>query len=122
MDIKVAEMGPNLTVLAPMDRLDAFSAQTFRQLAGECMDAGRLNFLVDLSATPFLDSAGMAALVSLLKRSRQVGGNVSLVWPKHEPVKRILLLTRFDRVFAGYDTREEAVDVLTAEVETERPR
>jgi anti-anti-sigma regulatory factor len=47
-----------------------------------------------------LDSAGLAVLVSALKRSRLKNGNVRLVWPKAEDAARILKLTKFDQVFA----------------------
>ncbi len=36
---------------------------------------------------------------SALKRSRQTGGDVKLVWPSTENSRRILRLTHFDRVF-----------------------
>jgi anti-anti-sigma regulatory factor len=41
----------------------------------------------------------MAVLVSLLRRSRQAGGSVKLVWPRSEAVRRTLKLTQFDRIF-----------------------
>ena len=66
-------------------------------------------FIVDLSDTTFLDSAGMAALVSLLKRARQAGGDVMLVWPKLEAAQRILKLTKFDKVFTMLDSAEDAI-------------
>jgi anti-anti-sigma factor len=60
---------------------------------------GVKHFIVDLSQTPFMDSAGMAVLVTLLRRCRQTGGSVKLVWPRSEPVRRTLQLTQFDRIF-----------------------
>lgn len=85
--------------LTPPDRLDALSAPEWRQETSRYIDQGVSHFVVDLSATAFVDSAGMAALVSLLKQARTRGGDVKLVWPRREPVQRILRLTRFDRVF-----------------------
>lgn len=81
------------------DRLDAFSSQELRKHFDELFDQGVINYVVDLSTTPFMDSAGMAALVSAMKRARQAGGDVALVWPESESVRRILNLTHFDRVF-----------------------
>jgi anti-sigma B factor antagonist len=116
MHLSVDAVSAELAVLVPQDRLDAFTAPDFRALGQQCLEAGVTSFVVDLSVTPFLDSAGMAAIVSLLKRSRQAGGTVALVWPRHAPVKRILMLTRFDRVFAGYDDRQAAVAALMTAV------
>lgn len=85
------------------DRLDAFSSQELRKHFDELFEQGITNYIVDLSATPFMDSAGMAALVSAMKRARQAGGDVVLVWPNSDSVKRILSLTHFDRVFTMID-------------------
>lgn len=57
----------------------------------------------------FMDSAGMAALVSLLKQARQVGGNVVLVRPTNPATYRILTLTRFDQVFMMAETVKDAL-------------
>ncbi|MCB0066801.1 MAG: STAS domain-containing protein [Caldilineaceae bacterium] len=85
------------------DRLDAFSAQELRAHFDELFEQGVTNYVIDLSATPFMDSAGMAVLVSAMKRARQAGGDVALVWPDADAVKRILKLTHFDRVFTMLD-------------------
>ena len=70
----------------------------------ELLESGAQRFVLDLSEVPFLDSAGMAVLVSLLKRARQGGGDVRLVWPAEEGARRILRLTKFDRVFSMADS------------------
>lgn len=83
----------------PADRIDAFSCQTLQAELDELFEQGHKFIVIDLSKTPFLDSAGMAVLVRMLKRCRQIDGDVALVWPDSEPVQRILRLTQFDRVF-----------------------
>ena len=98
-----------IVTIAPEGRLDAFSAAAFRAKVHELMANDIKHLVLDLSQTPFLDSAGMAALVSALKQCRQQGGDVRMVWPQAEPVKRILALTKFDRVFAMKMSVEEAV-------------
>ena len=99
MKIVVQEEIQRTAIVAPQGRLDAFSAPDLRAQFEALMAEGVKQFIVDLSQTPFMDSAGMAVLVSLLRRCRQVGGNVKLVWPEFEPVRRTLKLTQFDRVF-----------------------
>ena len=90
---------PSQTTIRLNYRVDAFAAPTLRAELDRLFEAGKTSFLVDLSETPFMDSAGMAVLISLLRRSRQSGGDVKLIRPKYDPVMRILQLTRFDRVF-----------------------
>jgi anti-sigma B factor antagonist len=99
MNIVVREQIQRTVTLAPQDRLDAFSAPALRRQLDDLAEAGVKDFVIDLSDTPFMDSAGMAVLVSLLRRCRQTGGSVKLVWPRAEAVRRTLQLTQFDRIF-----------------------
>lgn len=99
-------------VAAPQERLDAFSAPVLREQLERFLDEGVSQFVVDLSAAPFMDSAGLAALVTLLKHARQAGGDVKLVWPQEEGARRILRLTKFDRVFDIAETVEAALNTF----------
>lgn len=87
-----------VTIL-PRERIDSFSAPQLRSQLDRQISAGANNFIIDLSATPFIDSTGLAILVSLLRHCRQVGGDVKLVWPVSAPVRHILQLMRFDKLF-----------------------
>jgi anti-anti-sigma factor len=109
MDLTITEHIIRIVVVSPRQRIDAFSAPKLREEVDRLLESGVQRFILDLSAVPFLDSAGMAVLVSLLKRSRQVGGDVRLVWPAEEAAQRILRLTKFDRVFSMADTAEAAL-------------
>jgi anti-anti-sigma factor len=98
MEITVDEHIVRILVVAPQGRIDAFTAPDLRQRLTALGESG-VNFVINLAAVPFIDSAGMAVLVSLLKHVRQSGGDVKLVWPEAEAARRIFTLTRFDRVF-----------------------
>lgn len=109
MELSLNEHVVRTIVVAPSHRIDAFSAPQLRAALDEQLARGVTRFVVDLSGVPFLDSAGMAVLVSLLKRARQSGGDVRLVWPAEEAARRILKLTKFDRVFSMAETAEAAL-------------
>jgi anti-anti-sigma factor len=109
MEISVTEHVIRIAVAAPRERIDAFSAPELRATFERLLNGGVSRFVLDLSAVPFLDSAGMAVLVSLLKRSRHIGGDVRLVWPAEEAARRILRLTKFDRVFTMAESAEAAL-------------
>lgn len=64
--------------------------------------------VVDLTAAIFIDSAALTALVSGMKRCRQVGGDLHLSG-LNGPVKVIFELTRLNRAFTVYPTIAEAV-------------
>jgi len=78
--------------------LDAYTAPRVRDRIAKLTTAGVNCFVIDLAKATFIDSAGLAVLVSALKRSRQTGGDVKLVWPSTENSRRILRLTHFDQV------------------------
>ena len=103
MNISSSEQVPRTVTIKPEDPIDAFNAPQLRSHLDSYFDQNINDFIIDLSDTPFMDSAGMAVLVSALKRARQNGGDVRLVWPNSESVRRILRLTHFDRVFTMLD-------------------
>lgn len=110
MDMNITEHVIRIVVVSPRQRIDAFSAPALRARLDQLIENGVIRFVLDLSAVPFLDSAGMAVLVSLLKRTRQSGGDVRLVWPAEDAARRILRLTKFDRVFTMFETAEAALN------------
>jgi anti-sigma B factor antagonist len=93
-------------------RLDAHNVPEAREQLDASIASGTSRLVVDLSNVSFLDSAGLAMLVTALKRARQEGGDVKLVWPISENTQRILRLTRFDRVFEIANTAEQALAQL----------
>jgi anti-sigma B factor antagonist len=96
-------------LIAITERLDAHTVPDARDRIDACIAAGSSRLVVDLSGVTFLDSAGLAMLVTALKRTRQADGDVKLVWPTSENTQRILRLTRFDRVFEISNTAEQAL-------------
>jgi anti-sigma B factor antagonist len=93
-------------------RIDATAVQTQRATLLSLLDGGTTKFVLDLSRTLFLDSAAMAMLVSLMKRARQAGGDVRVVEPADESVRRILRLTRLDLVLNLRASCEAALEGL----------
>ena len=108
MEIIVNETIRRIITVTLDDRIDAFNAPELRERFMTFVADGCSDFVLDLSAVPFIDSAGLSVLVSLLKRTRQSGGDVKLVWPQDEAAKRIFHLTKFDRVFEMYHTADAA--------------
>ncbi len=108
MEMTIKEY-PGAVVTALKGRIDAFYAPELREQMERYASQGTKNFVLDLSEVQFLDSAGLAVLVSILKRSQQEGGGTRMIMPKLETARRILHLTRFDRVFEIVDNSEIAL-------------
>ena len=109
LQLNVYKATDKIYVLAITGRLDAFTVEKLREEQTRLLEEGVNRFVVNLSQTTFIDSAGMSAMVSLLKRSRLSSGNVVLVKPTNQAAYRILTLTRFDQVFAMADDITTAV-------------
>ena len=61
--------------------LDLATAPQFRGAIGTLLGTGCRHVVIDLSATTFLDSSGLGALVWAAHRMRAAGGDFSVVSP-----------------------------------------
>jgi anti-anti-sigma factor len=81
------------------------------QLEGQVrnvVELGERHLVVDLSETTFLDSAALAALVSAHHRATVLGGSIRLAGAKG-PVRRILAVTRLDRILEHHGDLAAAI-------------
>jgi anti-sigma B factor antagonist len=87
-------------VLRLEGELDAFHAPDVRKRLHELIDEldGGGVLVVDLTAVSFLDSTILGTLVGGLRRMREGGGELRLVYPA-PPADRIFQLTGLDAVF-----------------------
>lgn len=101
-----------IETLTIRSRLDIFNVLDIRAQLQSMFDQMTTHLVIDLSQASFVDSTGMAILISALKQCRQRGGNVRLIMPHVEAVKRILELVQFDRVFDTNASVEEAISAF----------
>ena len=93
-------------------RIDASKAPAFKDEMTRCIDGGQNQIVLDLSGVDFIDSSGLGALVSCLKR---LGPRGSLaVAGATGAVSRLFTLTRMDKVFTLHPTVDAAVAQLSA--------
>ena len=110
MRIDISERD-NATIVAPEGpRLDVGVAGHFKGALLDLIEHGKGNLVVNLNAVDFIDSAGLGALLSALKRLKQSGqqGDIRLAHVK-PPVQLLLELIRMHRVFSRFDSVDEAV-------------
>jgi anti-sigma B factor antagonist len=111
LEIRRESLSGQRAVLALEGRLDALTALELKEEIRGRVDAGQAQLIVDLSGVPFIDSSGLAALVSGLKATRQAGGALKLVG-LNEQARTVLRLTKLDRIFALYPDRAAAEAAL----------
>jgi anti-anti-sigma factor len=79
--------------------LDVETASVFHEHTSRLLETGVAHFTLDLRNLQYLDSAGLGALVKLLRGVKPLGGSIQL---RHlqPPVREVLDLTHLDRVFS----------------------
>ena len=97
------------TVSRPVGELDAYTVPQFREALADLASSSRL--LIDLSDVPFMDSAGLGALIHGIRRAREVGGEVAVACSR-PTLTRLLHTTGFDRIVTVGDTVESATAAL----------
>lgn len=100
------------TICRPVGELDAFTVSQFRQALAEMASSHRL--IIDMSGVPFVDSAGLGALIGGIRRARELGGDVAVACDRPTLV-RLLRTTGFDRIVTVAETVEEAIVALDRE-------
>jgi anti-sigma B factor antagonist len=108
----VHEKTGKVVVVKPLEkRLDASIAVDFKKQIGALINEGQELFILDLSQVDFVDSSGLGAIVASLK---MLGGKGDfLIAGAGEKVMNLFKLTRMDRVFEVFPTRDEALARLS---------
>ncbi len=107
MQIEESVEGDCLIVRLREQRLDAVISANLREALVAYIDQGRRHIVFDMSQVSFIDSSGLGAVVSVLKHMGSQGKfHLVSVTPA---VMAVLRLTRMDRVFKIFNTRQEAL-------------
>lgn len=108
LDITIEERR-EYTICRPSGELDAYTVAQFREALAELAASKRL--LIDLSDVPFMDSAGLGALIGGIRRAREQDGEVAVACSR-ATLTRLLHTTGFDRIVPVTETVEAAAQAL----------
>lgn len=111
MDLLEKKTGEVLIVRPLEKRIDAATATEFKEKMGHWIASGNRWIVLDLSEVDFIDSSGLGAIVSGLKK---IGNDGNLVISSvRETVMSLFRLTRMNRVFDIFSSEDEAVAALS---------
>lgn len=97
-------------VVVPRGELDAFVSPDLKAtLATALEQLPPRQLVVDLSATPFLDSSALGVLVGVIRSARKNGGVARIVLPA-TPARKIFEITGLDRLDVCFDSRAVALE------------
>ncbi len=109
MEITERTIDEKTCVISLDGTLNARSAdqvkESFREVAGKGVE----QVVLDLGDVPFIDSSGLAALVSGLKTLNEHDGSLKLASLQSQ-ADLLFKLTMFDKVFEIYDDVDSAVE------------
>jgi anti-sigma B factor antagonist len=112
MDIVVRPLNGVAVATILAEDLDAGNADDFKRDIGPVIDAYP-RLVLDLSRLRFVDSSGIGAFISCLRKLNAAGGDLKLCGLT-PPVRAVFELVRMHRVFDIFDTQEWAVQALEA--------
>jgi anti-anti-sigma factor len=104
----------NAGVLSVVGELDARTAPRFVSQAADALRDGAQSLLIELGDVPFVDAAGIAALLNVLRRVRSAGAAMVLVGVQPH-VRDALDVTRLDQQFTFAPTLADAALALARE-------
>jgi anti-sigma B factor antagonist len=107
--IEDREAGADTHVVAVSGEIDLFTAPEFKQRTSAPIDAGRLNLVVDLTRTTFIDSSSLGVLIGAHRRLKLRGGALTVVCAEEALVKTFKI-TGLDGVFRVVPTLTAALD------------
>jgi anti-sigma B factor antagonist len=104
-------------VLSVSGQADLHTAPELREAIGTAIDEGNHRLAIDLTEATFVDSMTLGVLLGALRRLSAVDGRLVIICPDPH-LRRVFEITSLDRVLDLANTRDEAVDRLSAGVDT----
>jgi anti-anti-sigma factor len=105
--------GAIIVEVADLRRATMKEAEEFKTILIRDIELGWKRIIVDLSACEFIDSTFLGTLVISLKKITGLGGDLRLVGIQ-SAVSTMFQLTKMNRIFESFDTREEAIKSFAA--------
>lgn len=92
-------------------RLDATAHSAVKASLAPLAMKEHSKIIIDLQQVPFIDSSGLASLVSGLRLAREKGGNIALSGIQSQ-ARTVFHLTMLDRIFSIHPTYEAAKQIF----------
>jgi anti-sigma B factor antagonist len=107
MQLAIETVGTVAVAAMPVEELDAGNVAEFKRDIAPLLEA-HANLALDLSRLRFVDSSGLGAFISCLRKLNAKGGDLKLCGMTKQ-VRAVFELVRMHRVFDILATKEDAV-------------
>jgi anti-anti-sigma factor len=98
-------------VVTVKGRLDSGASAAFADRVGALITNGNRNLLIDFAGVDFVTSAGLRAVLILVKKVKAAGGSFALCGVR-DSVREVLDITGFTGMFSIHPARDEAIAAL----------
>jgi anti-sigma B factor antagonist len=107
IDMKVG-FPKDMVIIEPKGRLTLETEAQFTEAARELLQSGVIRLVLNLEYVPYIDSAGLGAIVAAYTSACRRGGTLKLLRPTRRS-RKVLGITKLLTVLESYDTEEEVL-------------
>ena len=104
LDIE-SEVVHGYTVVVPRGELDLVTQTELKRYVNDLVVNGKVNLVVDLNHTTFLDSTGLGALISARRQTHTFHGSFAIVCDNPR-LLRLFKIVSLDKVFTIHPNRD----------------
>ena len=108
LDVRI-EGDNEFSICRPIGEIDAYTVDDFREALSSLAIVSKL--LVDLSEVPFMDSAGLGALIGSIRKAGENNGEIVVACGR-ESLLELLKTTGFDQIVTVTESTSEALTAL----------
>ncbi len=112
-NIATEQTAGGVAVIEVAGELDLYTAPRLKEALLQALGDGMLRIVIDMSGVHFIDSSALGVLIGGVKRLKPKDGRLVLV-SVDENVNWIFQITGLNSVFDIFQTREEALEGITA--------
>ena len=112
MEIHDERVG-NTCVVTAKGRLDGSASTAFTDRIGGLIASSNPKLLIDFSGVDFVTSAGLRAVLVLVKKVNAAGGSFALCRSCRIPMREVLDITGFTSMFSIHPARADAIAALS---------
>lgn len=106
--INAYSLGPQTQGVDLEGEIDVSTSPRIKDVLNEQIDQGHHNLVINMERVRYIDSTGLVAFISALKRVREKNGKIVLICTNPHILK-IFNITGLNNVFDVYQTQDEAM-------------
>jgi len=109
MNFNVSEKSNNVVVIKTPERFTVEVSSEFKGILNDLVQEQKYKIVIDLTATKYMDSSGLGAIVSRIAATRANQGDIRLAKPS-KFVEELLDLTQLMRILKIYKSTKSAIN------------